>query len=135
MDRTITVTGTGVVTVPPDCARISFGVQVQGGVGFIEQTGAAQHFRDARIITIYEGTTGIQANDLIGRKTARDAGAVAKAVAGETDKAAARLAAPPTRSRKCTPARCSAVMRSIAPRSSSRPPRIASRTVIPGTYS
>jgi alkylation response protein AidB-like acyl-CoA dehydrogenase len=71
----------------------SLGVQVHGGMGFIEETGAAQHFRDARIITIYEGTTGIQANDLIGRKTARDAGAVAKAVAGEIDKAAAKLAA------------------------------------------
>jgi len=69
------------------------GVQVHGGMGFIEETGAAQHYRDARIITIYEGTTGIQANDLIGRKTARDAGAVAKAVAAEIDKVAAKLAA------------------------------------------
>jgi len=68
------------------------GVQVHGGMGFIEETGAAQHYRDARIITIYEGTTGIQANDLIGRKTARDAGAVANAVAGEIDKVAAKLA-------------------------------------------
>ena len=56
------------------------GVQVHGGMGFIEETGAAQHYRDARIITIYEGTTGIQANDLVGRKTARDAGATALAV-------------------------------------------------------
>jgi alkylation response protein AidB-like acyl-CoA dehydrogenase len=71
----------------------SLGVQVHGGMGFIEETGAAQHFRDARITTIYEGTTGIQANDLIGRKTARDAGAVAKAIASEVDKVAARLAA------------------------------------------
>jgi hypothetical protein len=71
----------------------SLGVQVHGGMGFIEETGAAQHLRDARITTIYEGTTGIQANDLIGRKTARDAGAVAKAIAGEIDKVAARLAA------------------------------------------
>ena len=52
----------------------SLGVQVHGGMGFIEETGAAQHLRDARITTIYEGTTGIQANDLIGRKTARDGG-------------------------------------------------------------
>ena len=52
------------------------GVQVHGGMGFIEETGAAQHQRDARITTIYEGTTGIQANDLIGRKLARDGGAV-----------------------------------------------------------
>jgi hypothetical protein len=70
----------------------SLGIQVHGGMGFIEETGAAQHLRDARITTIYEGTTGIQANDLIGRKTARDAGAVARAVAGEMDKVAARLA-------------------------------------------
>jgi 3-(methylthio)propanoyl-CoA dehydrogenase len=68
------------------------GVQVHGGMGFIEETGAAQHERDARIITIYEGTTGIQANDLIGRKTARDAGAVAKAITAEIDKVAAKLA-------------------------------------------
>ena len=73
----------------------SLGIQVHGGMGFIEETGAAQHLRDARITTIYEGTTGIQANDLIGRKTARDAGAVAKAIAGEVDKVAARLAARP----------------------------------------
>ena len=68
------------------------GVQVHGGMGFIEETGAAQHYRDARIITIYEGTTGIQANDLIGRKTARDGGATARAVAAEIDKLAAHLA-------------------------------------------
>ncbi len=68
------------------------GIQVHGGMGFIEETGAAQHYRDARITTIYEGTTGIQANDLIGRKTARDGGAVAKAIATEIDKVAAELA-------------------------------------------
>ncbi|MEY4883330.1 MAG: hypothetical protein RIS34_1184 [Pseudomonadota bacterium] len=56
----------------------SLGVQVHGGMGFIEETGAAQYFRDARILTIYEGTTAIQANDLVGRKTVRDRGAVAK---------------------------------------------------------
>jgi hypothetical protein len=50
----------------------SDGVQVHGGMGYIEETGAAQYMRDARITTIYEGTTGIQANDLIGRKLARD---------------------------------------------------------------
>ena len=50
----------------------SLGVQVHGGMGFIEETGAAQYLRDARILTIYEGTTAIQANDLVGRKTARD---------------------------------------------------------------
>ncbi|PXX74678.1 alkylation response protein AidB-like acyl-CoA dehydrogenase [Rivihabitans pingtungensis] len=52
----------------------STGIQVHGGMGFIEETGAAQHFRDARITTIYEGTTAIQANDLIGRKVAREGG-------------------------------------------------------------
>ncbi|WP_300439692.1 acyl-CoA dehydrogenase C-terminal domain-containing protein [Zoogloea sp.] len=50
------------------------GVQVHGGMGFIEETGASQYMRDARIITIYEGTTAIQANDLIGRKTAKEGG-------------------------------------------------------------
>jgi len=58
----------------------STGIQVHGGMGFIEETGAAQHLRDARITTIYEGTTGIQANDLIGRKVAREGGATAKEV-------------------------------------------------------
>ncbi len=57
----------------------STGVQVHGGMGFIEETGAAQHYRDAKILTIYEGTTAIQANDLVGRKTSRDGGATAKA--------------------------------------------------------
>ena len=50
------------------------GVQIHGGMGFIEETGAAQHMRDARILTIYEGTTGIQALDLMGRKMLRDKG-------------------------------------------------------------
>jgi alkylation response protein AidB-like acyl-CoA dehydrogenase len=59
----------------------STGVQVHGGMGFIEETGAAQYYRDARILTIYEGTTAIQANDLVSRKTARDAGAGVKALA------------------------------------------------------
>jgi acyl-CoA dehydrogenase len=58
----------------------STGIQVHGGMGFIEETGAAQHLRDARITTIYEGTTGIQANDLIGRKIAREGGATAKEI-------------------------------------------------------
>ncbi|MEK9952486.1 MAG: acyl-CoA dehydrogenase, partial [Curvibacter sp.] len=59
----------------------SLGVQVHGGMGFIEETGAAQHYRDAKILTIYEGTTAIQANDLVGRKTLRDGGQTAKAIA------------------------------------------------------
>jgi alkylation response protein AidB-like acyl-CoA dehydrogenase len=61
----------------------SLGVQVHGGMGFIEETGAAQHMRDARITAIYEGTTAIQANDLIGRKTARDGGVAAAAIAAQ----------------------------------------------------
>ena len=71
------------------------GVQVHGGMGFIEETGAAQYYRDARITTIYEGTTGIQANDLIGRKTARDGGTMARLVATQVDKLAAQLASHP----------------------------------------
>jgi 3-(methylthio)propanoyl-CoA dehydrogenase len=58
----------------------SVGVQIHGGMGFIEETGVAQYLRDSRITTIYEGTTGIQANDLIGRKLARDGGRAARAV-------------------------------------------------------
>jgi hypothetical protein len=61
----------------------SLGIQVHGGVGFVEETGAAQYLRDARITPIYEGTTGIQANDLIGRKLARDGGRAAQAVIEE----------------------------------------------------
>ncbi len=61
----------------------SLGVQVHGGMGFIEETGAAQHWRDSRITTIYEGTTGIQANDLLFRKLMRDQGATAKIIFGE----------------------------------------------------
>ena len=61
----------------------SLGVQVHGGMGFIEETGAAQYLRDARILTIYEGTTAIQANDFVGRKTARDGGRTAKAIAAQ----------------------------------------------------
>ena len=63
----------------------SLGVQVHGGMGFIEETGAAQYYRDAKILTIYEGTTAIQANDLVGRKTARDGGQTAKALAGQVE--------------------------------------------------
>ncbi len=67
----------------------SLGVQVHGGMGYIEETGAAQHFRDSRILPIYEGTTAIQANDLVGRKTYRDSGQTAKLIASmilETEK-------------------------------------------------
>jgi len=70
----------------------SHGVQVHGGMGFIEETGAAQFYRDARILTIYEGTTAIQANDLIGRKTIRDGGATAKALIAQMRATVAELA-------------------------------------------
>jgi hypothetical protein len=70
----------------------SLGVQVHGGMGFIEETGAAQYLRDAKILTIYEGTTAIQANDLVGRKTARDGGQTAKAIAAQIERTEARLA-------------------------------------------
>jgi 3-(methylthio)propanoyl-CoA dehydrogenase len=63
----------------------SLGVQVHGGMGFIEETGAAQYYRDAKILTIYEGTTAIQANDLVGRKTARDGGQTAKAIVAQIE--------------------------------------------------
>ena len=64
----------------------SLGIQVHGGMGFIEETGAAQHLRDARITTIYEGTTGIQANDLAGRKVGREEGRTAYALIAEMAK-------------------------------------------------
>jgi alkylation response protein AidB-like acyl-CoA dehydrogenase len=70
----------------------SLGVQVHGGMGFVEETGAAQYLRDARITTIYEGTTGIQAMDLVGRKIGRDGGAAAKQWIAEVRKLDAELA-------------------------------------------
>jgi len=71
----------------------STGIQVHGGMGFVEETGAAQYLRDARITTIYEGTTGIQANDLVGRKVGFEKGATALAVIGAMREIDARLAA------------------------------------------
>jgi hypothetical protein len=71
----------------------NLGVQVHGGMGFIEETGAAQYYRDAKILTIYEGTTAIQANDLVGRKTARDGGATAKGIAAQVEQTVQALKA------------------------------------------
>lgn len=71
----------------------SLGVQIHGGMGFIEETGAAQHYRDARILPIYEGTTAIQANDLVGRKTLRDGGQTAMGLAALIAETEAELAA------------------------------------------
>jgi hypothetical protein len=91
----------------------SLGVQVHGGMGYIEETGAAQHFRDARITTIYEGTTGIQANDLLGRKTARDGGAVARAVTGEIAAVATELSAAEDASLKAIGTRLTAAVTAL----------------------
>ncbi|MGN6527093.1 MAG: acyl-CoA dehydrogenase [Burkholderiaceae bacterium] len=71
----------------------SLGIQVHGGMGFIEETGAAQYLRDSKILAIYEGTTAIQANDFVGRKTARDGGTTAKAIAARIAATEAELAA------------------------------------------
>jgi alkylation response protein AidB-like acyl-CoA dehydrogenase len=71
----------------------SLGIQVHGGMGFIEETGAAQYLRDARISTIYEGTTGIQANDLVGRKVGREGGSTAGALVVDMRKTLAALQA------------------------------------------
>jgi alkylation response protein AidB-like acyl-CoA dehydrogenase len=70
----------------------STALQIHGGMGFIEETGAAQYYRDARILTIYEGTTAIQANDLVGRKTVRDGGAVARGIIAAVRATEAELA-------------------------------------------
>lgn len=69
----------------------SLGVQVHGGMGFIEETGAAQYYRDARILPIYEGTTAIQANDFVGRKVLRDGAAVARDLAAQMHATATEL--------------------------------------------
>jgi alkylation response protein AidB-like acyl-CoA dehydrogenase len=69
----------------------SLAVQVHGGMGYIEETGVAQYYRDAKILTIYEGTTAIQANDLVGRKTSRDGGQTGKALAAQIEGTEAEL--------------------------------------------
>ena len=69
----------------------SMAVQVHGGMGFIEETGVAQYYRDAKILTIYEGTTAIQANDLVGRKTSRDGGQTARGIAAQIEATEAEL--------------------------------------------
>ncbi len=76
------------------CQQICYdAIQIHGGMGFVEETGIAQHYRDARIITIYEGTTGIQANDLIGRKVLRENGATLRELITEMRGVGAELAA------------------------------------------
>jgi hypothetical protein len=71
----------------------SYGIQIHGGMGFVEETGSAQFYRDARITTIYEGTTGIQGNDLVGRKTLANDGAVLAELLTDMDVVAAELSA------------------------------------------
>ena len=71
----------------------SYGIQIHGGMGFVEETGSAQYYRDARITTIYEGTTGIQANDLVGRKTLANDGAALADLLRDIQATAAALAA------------------------------------------
>jgi alkylation response protein AidB-like acyl-CoA dehydrogenase len=92
----------------------SLGVQVHGGMGFIEETGAAQHYRDSRILTIYEGTTAIQANDLVGRKTARDGGATARAIAAQVEKTEAELSRRDSAAAKAVLKRLGAARKSFA---------------------
>jgi acyl-CoA dehydrogenase len=70
----------------------SIGIQIHGGTGFIEETGVAQHLRDAQILTIYEGTTGIQANDLVGRKVLADTGLGMQRLLAEISEFDAKLA-------------------------------------------
>jgi alkylation response protein AidB-like acyl-CoA dehydrogenase len=91
----------------------SLGVQVHGGMGFIEETGAAQFMRDAKILTIYEGTSAIQANDLVGRKTARDGGATARAVAAQIEATEGLLSARPSAAGKAVAARLAAARRAF----------------------
>ena len=86
----------------------SLGVQVHGGMGFIEETGAAQYYRDARILPIYEGTTAIQANDLVGRKTSRDGGQTALAIAARVEATEQQLLASGSTDAKAVAARLSA---------------------------
>ncbi len=86
----------------------SLGVQVHGGMGFIEETGAAQYYRDARILPIYEGTTAIQANDLVGRKTVRDGGQTAMAIAARIEDTERELLASGTPDAKAVAARLAA---------------------------
>jgi len=76
-----------------ECAQevTANGMQIHGGMGYIEETGAAQYLRDARITTIYEGTTGIQANDLVWRKLCRDGGVAMQALLDEVQADAQRL--------------------------------------------
>ena len=91
----------------------SLGVQVHGGMGFIEETGAAQYLRDAKILSIYEGTTAIQANDLVGRKTGRDGGATARGIAARIQATERELAARPSAAAQAMAKRLGAARRAF----------------------
>ena len=84
------------------CEVTSIGVQVHGGMGFVEETGAAQYYRDARILPIYEGTNGIQAADLVFRKTLRDGGKATLAYIDSLESAGAEFKVPLEELRKVT---------------------------------
>ena len=94
-------------------AVASTGIQVHGGMGYIEETGAAQHLRDARIAPIYEGTNGIQANDLVGRKLASDRGAAAFALFDDIDATLVELEQARRADRSDLSAICRALQRGI----------------------
>ena len=92
----------------------SLGVQVHGGMGFIEETGAAQYYRDAKILTIYEGTTAIQANDLVGRKTMRDGGQTARGIAKQIEATEGQLLASGTADAKAVAGRLAAARKALS---------------------
>ncbi|HYX64358.1 MAG TPA: acyl-CoA dehydrogenase, partial [Burkholderiales bacterium] len=92
----------------------SLGVQVHGGMGFVEETGAAQYLRDVRITTIYEGTTGIQAMDLVGRKIAREGGATARAWLGSVKAVERELSQSASEELKALGARLEAGIQAVA---------------------
>jgi alkylation response protein AidB-like acyl-CoA dehydrogenase len=108
----------------------SLGVQVHGGMGFVEETGAAQYLRDARITTIYEGTTGIQAMDLVGRKIAREGGATAKAWISEVKKLDSKLSGHPE-IRKALAEGCKAVEECVEFIVSAKDPRAQFAGAVP----
>ena len=111
----------------------SLGLQVHGGLGFIEETGAAQYFRDARIITIYEGTTAIQSNDFVFRKTMRDGGETARRLLGRWKAEIRDISAPELQEGKAKLLRsfdhCNAALELMLERSKANPAKIAATAV------
>ncbi|NVK18343.1 MAG: acyl-CoA dehydrogenase [Methylocystaceae bacterium] len=111
----------------------SLGIQVHGGLGFIEETGAAQYYRDARIITIYEGTTAIQANDFIFRKTLRDGGATAQRLLARFEQEIDAILDPALQESKnklsCALRYCKTALELVIERAKHNPAKIASTAV------